>query len=174
MHLETLYIVQLYYSVYKITLYTYMVESRQMCVLQSSSVASFLVWGGGGQDPQMYRQKKKNHVHVTYMRERAKRASASETYTFSGLKILHANTINAVPLYYLWRYKWKYTDKTLTLRKSMNMRASGASELRQIFAFSHNKTAISLNILVVPEIMIYIYTLSANTLYSGLKIHLHA
>ena len=39
----------------------------------TTSVASFLVLGG--QDPQMYRQKK-----VTYMRERAKRASASETY----------------------------------------------------------------------------------------------
>ena len=38
-----------------------------------TSVASFLVLGG--QDPQMYRQKKR----VTYMRERAKRASASET-----------------------------------------------------------------------------------------------
>ena len=43
-------------------------------------------------------------------------------------------TINAVPCYYLWYgiiYKRQYTDKTLTLRKSMYMRAS---ELRK---FSH-------------------------------------
>ena len=53
----------------------------------------------------------------------------SETYIFSGLKI-HLHTINAVPFYYLW-----YTDKTLTLKKkSMNMRASGASEL---ITFAH-------------------------------------
>ena len=35
--------------------------------------------------------------------------------------------INAVRCYYLWYgviYKRQYTDKTLTLRKSMNMRAS--------------------------------------------------
>ena len=72
------------------------------------------------------------------MHERAKRASASETYIFSGLKIhLHTYTINAVPFYYLRyraRYKRQYTKQTLTLRKSMNMRASGTSELRQ---FSH-------------------------------------
>ena len=38
-----------------------------------------LAAGEGGQDPQMYRQKI-NHVHVTYMREGERRASASETY----------------------------------------------------------------------------------------------
>ena len=37
--------------------------------------------------------------------------------------------INAVPYYYLWYgvtyiYKRQYTDNTITLRKSMNMRAS--------------------------------------------------
>ena len=45
------------------------------------------------------------YMHVTYMRERAKRASPSDTYRpiFSGLKIhLHTYTINAVPFYYLW------------------------------------------------------------------------
>ena len=44
----------------------------------NSSVASFLVWGGG-QAPKCT-DIKKNHIHVTYMHERAKRASASETY----------------------------------------------------------------------------------------------
>ena len=48
----------------------------------TSSVASFLVLGG--QDPQMYRQKKK--LQVNYMRERAKRANASETYIFRSPK----------------------------------------------------------------------------------------
>ena len=35
---------------------------------------------------------------------------------------------------FVWRHKRQYTDKTLKWRKSMYMRASGASELRQ---FSH-------------------------------------
>ena len=35
------------------------------------------------------------------------------------------------------------------------MRASGASELRKIFAFSHSKTAISLNILLVLQILCF-------------------
>ena len=46
-----------------------------------SSVANFLVLGGGGgQAPQMYRQKKKN-VHVTY----ARAASERLRNTFIGL-----------------------------------------------------------------------------------------
>ena len=57
-----------------------------------TSVASFLVWGGGGgQDPQMYRQKK-----VTYVRERA-----PQKHIFSVLQI-HLHAHNAVPFYYLW------------------------------------------------------------------------
>ena len=47
-------------------------------------------------------------------------------------------TINAVFFYYLWyctMYKRQYTDKTLTLWKSMNMRASGTSELRKFRHF---------------------------------------
>ena len=76
--------------------------------------------------------------------------------TFSGLKVhLHIHTINAVG-YYLWYgvvYKRQYTDKTLTLRKSMYMRANGASELRKFFAFLHSKTAISFNILLVLQIL---------------------
>ena len=38
----------------------------------ASSVASFLVLGAGGQDPEMYRQ----NIYVLILRERAKRASA--------------------------------------------------------------------------------------------------
>ena len=45
-----------------------------MVALEHSSVASFLVWEGeGGKTPKCTdrRKKKKNHVHVTHMRERA-------------------------------------------------------------------------------------------------------
>ena len=38
----------------------------------SVALASFLVLGGGGQDPEMYRQK----IYVLILRERAKRTSA--------------------------------------------------------------------------------------------------
>ena len=71
-----------------------------------SSEASYLVLGGGGQDPLMYRQKK------TYMREGAKRASATETYTVSCLKILVISAYNSVPFYFImvWRYKQHYLD----------------------------------------------------------------
>ena len=40
-------------------------------------------------------------------------------------------------------YKRQYTDKTLTLRKSMHMRASVERASLEIFAFSDSKTAIS-------------------------------
>ena len=63
-----------------------------------SSVASFLVWGGGARPPNVPTKK------ITYMKLTIARASASETYIFSGLKIIciHAYTIDAVPFYYLW------------------------------------------------------------------------
>ena len=55
----------------------------------------------------------------------------SETYfqvsNYICIKILYY-TINAVSFYYLWHgtmYKRQYNDKTLTLLKSMYMRASG-------------------------------------------------
>ena len=58
-----------------------------------SRVASFLVLGGGGQAPQLYRQKK----IVTYMRERA-----PQKHIFSGLKI-HLHTYNQCSsFYYFW------------------------------------------------------------------------
>ena len=52
----------------------------------------------------------------------------------------------------VWSYKRHYTDKTLKSieKKYMNMRASGASELRKV---SHSKTAISFNILLVLQIL---------------------
>ena len=87
------------------------------------------------------------------MRERAKRASASETYIFRSPNT-SAHTINAVPLYYFGMTLYRqYNDKILTLRESMSMRASIASELRIFFTFSHSKTAISFNILLVLQIL---------------------
>ena len=62
----------------------------------------------------------------------------SEKYLISGVNILHTYTINAVSFYYSWYgaiYKRQYTDKTLTLRKCMCMRASEASELRKLWYF---------------------------------------
>ena len=58
------------------------------------------------------------------MRERAKRASAKETYIFSGFKIrvtfVYIMQSSTLLLLVIWRYKRKYTDKTLyTLRKSI-------------------------------------------------------
>ena len=46
------------------------------------------------------------------MRERAKRASASEIYVFSGLQIhLHVYiSTNAVVWHYKWQYDWQNTN----------------------------------------------------------------
>ena len=51
---------------------------------------------------------------------------------------IYNHQINAVSFYYSWYgaiYKRQYTDKTLTLRKCMCMRASEASELRKFRYF---------------------------------------
>ena len=65
--------------------------------------------------------------------------SSQKTYIFSGLKLhLHTYTIWMQFLVITYSkgiiYKRQYTDKTLTSRNAMYMRASGASELRK---FSH-------------------------------------
>ena len=52
---------------------------------------------------------------------------------------IYNHQINAVSFYYSWYgaiYKRQYTDKTLTLRKCMCMRASEASELRKFRYFT--------------------------------------
>ena len=80
--------------------------------------------------------------------------SISETYIFSGLKLQSALYIyhqcSSLLLLMVWRYIFKrqYTNKTLTLRESMNMRAS-----LENFAFSHSRTAISFNIMLVLLIL---------------------
>ena len=72
--------------------------------------------GGGGPKPQMYQQKKKSRTCNLYGW-----ASASEMYIFSGLKILVISAYiynQCISPYYL--------DKTVTLRKSMDMQAERA------------------------------------------------
>ena len=56
-----------------------------------TSVASFLVLGGGGKTPNVPTEESNLYA----------RASASETYIFRSPNT-SARTINAVPFYYLW------------------------------------------------------------------------
>ena len=103
----------------------------------NSSVASFLVWGGG-QPPKCTDIKKNIYMHVTYMHERAKRAGASETYR---------------PLFshMVWRYKRQYRIKHWHWE---TLWINYASERAwKLFPFSHSKTAISFNILLVLLIL---------------------
>ena len=90
-----------------------------------SSVASFLVLGGGGggQDPEMYRQK----IYVLILR--ASERLRNIHFQDSKYICLHIQSMQFPLITYgrLWRYK-HYTDKTLTLRKIFDMRAS---ELRK-------------------------------------------
>ena len=63
----------------------------------------------------------------------------SETYLFSGVNniCIHIQSMQFPSIIYgmMLYYKRQYTDKTLTLRKCMCMRASGASELRKCWRF---------------------------------------
>ena len=102
------------------------------------------------------------------MRERAKRASASETYRpiFSGLKIhLHTYTINAVPFYYLWYGAINDSIGQTHWEKSMTMRAS------ELGNFSH----FHILKLLFPSIFCWYfwYFISKAYMFSGLKLHLH-
>ena len=99
---------------------------------QSSSVASFLVWGGGGGKTPKCTDKK---IYVLILCERA-----PQKHIFSGLKIhLHTYTINAVSFNYL----------CYGIINDIIPSEHYASELRIFLAFSHSKTAISFNILLV-------------------------
>ena len=85
------------------------------------------------------------------------RYTLSEIYTFSGLKLyMHTYTINAVSFYFLWYgaiYKRQCINKTLTFRKYY-VYASERAERASLehFAFSHSKTSISFNILLVLQL----------------------
>ena len=120
----------------------------------NSSVASFLVWGGGA-SPQMYRHKKKSYTCNLNM-QRAKRASASETYR---------------PLFshMVWRYKRQYRTKhCMTLRKSMNKLCERARSERAAGNFSR----FHILKLLFPSIFCWYfwYFISETHIFSGLKI----
>ena len=55
------------------------------------------------------------------------------------------NQCSFLSLLMVWHYKRQYADKTLTWRKSMHMRVSGASELRKFLHF-HNQKLLFLSI----------------------------
>ena len=97
-----------------------------------SSVASFWYWGGGARPPNVPTEKKSCTCNL-YARASEASKRLRNIY-ISGLKIhLHTYAINqcsSLLLLMVWRYKWQYTDKTLTLRKIYEY----ASELRK---FSH-------------------------------------
>ena len=116
-----------------------------------SSVASFLVLGGGGgQDPEMYRQ---NNI-CTYIARANEASERLRNIYFHDSKYICIVIYNAVSFnYFLYG---AINDIILTKQhyeQSMNMRASGASELRKFFTFSYSKTAISFNILLVLQIL---------------------
>ena len=74
----------------------------------SAAKPAFWYGGGGGKTLKCPDRKNNNiHVRVIYMRERAKRVSASETYLYVYIYLLHLYTymytINAVPIY-LWHH----------------------------------------------------------------------
>ena len=91
---------------------------------RNTSLSSFLVVGGGGQDPQMYRQKTKRNLYARASEAR----SASDTYICRSPNT-SAHTINAVPFYYLWHgavlYR-QYNDKILKLRINASERSERA------------------------------------------------
>ena len=133
----------------------------------NSSVASFLVLGGGGASSQMYRHKK-NHIHVTYMHERAPQKHI-------GLLFSHM----------VWRYfKRQYRTKHWHWE---NLWINYASERAwKLFPFSHSKTAISFNILLVGtsdtlsqkhiyfQVSNYIsYTINAVPCYYGMALYIN-
>ena len=72
----------------------------------------FAIWG---QSPKCT-DKKYNNVFVIYMHEREKRASASEIYVFSDLKI-HQICIHIQSMQWFGTLNDSMTDKTLTLRE---------------------------------------------------------
>ena len=89
--------------------------------LIAGSVASVLLLGGGGARPPNVPTEKNTYIRAS---ERLRIS------VFSGLKIhLH---IHIQSMQWYGTINYSMTDKTQHWEKSMNMRASGASELRQL------------------------------------------
>ena len=104
-----------------------------------SSVANFFgMGGGGGQAPQMYRQKEKNHVKYARASEASERfRNTFHRPIFSGFKIhLHTYTINVVHFYQnmVWRcrYKRQY-DKNTNIEKNLRICERASLEIFRIF-----------------------------------------
>ena len=109
----------------------------------SSSVASCFSMegrgGGGARPPNVPIEKRfTTSPQVTYAR-----VSEASECLWKCLSHLHTyNQCSSLLLIMVWRYKRKYTNTTLTLRKSMNMRASGACELGNFSHFHIQKLLI--------------------------------
>ena len=95
-------------------------------VIHISSVASFVVLGGGSKPPNV--PTKKNHIHVTYNYTHACICASERLRNILSIfrsqntcyicMYIH-NKCSSLALLMLWRYKRQFTDKTLILRKHM-------------------------------------------------------
>ena len=125
---------------------------RQLLTIKEQdapAVALPAFWYGGGGTPKCT-DRKKDSLHVTYKCERAPRKHLSFRVSKYLLHLHTYYTINVVPFYYLWYgtiNKQQYTDKTLTLRKSINMRAS--LENFRIFIFKNWKRQLLTNYIFI-------------------------
>ena len=130
-------------------------ESKYICTLRSmqfsSSVDSSLILGGGGQDPQMYRQKNKCICNLY-----ARASEASER--LRNICIFRSQNASACI------YNQCSGNKRLTLRRK-NMRASGERKIMHILILK----------LLFPSIFCWYfrYFVSEIYLFSGLQLHLH-
>ena len=115
-----------------------------------TSVASFLVLGGGARPPNV-----PTKMYIYCASERSERERLRNIYFQDSKYIcLHIQSMH-FPLLMVWRYKRYYTDKRLKIKKKKIYEyASERSEQSLIFfTFSHAKTAISFNILLVLQIL---------------------
>ena len=116
------------------------------CVLSLSQPA---FWYWGVKTPKCTDKKNTYTARASEASERLRNIY----YQDSKYICLHIQSMH-FPLLMVWRYKRYYTNKTLQLRKKIYEYGSERSERAQtIFTFSHAKTAISFNILLVLQIL---------------------
>ena len=119
------------------------------CPLIPSSVASFLVLGGGASPPNVPTEK--NHVHVTYMPERASQKHIGLYIQVLAYICMHTQSMQS-PFIMVWRYKRQYQTTTNILE----IYEYASERAWKIFAFSHSKTAISFNIILLVLLILYL------------------
>ena len=148
--------------------------------LSRSSVASFLLlWGGGGKTPKCTDRKKKSCICNLYARASEASERLRNICIFRSQNTSACTTSLVVydfiyiqshiqPMQWYGIINDSMTDKTLTLRKSINMRASGVSELRKFLHLLILK-------LLFPSIFCWYfrYFVSETYIFSGLQLHLH-